>query len=261
LGATSTDAARRARRTGEDALLGGRVRFVQPAAGYRAAIDPVFLAAAVPAAAGDTVLDAGAGAGAAALCLATRVAGVRVCGLEVQPDLVRLARGNAEINGLGGRVEMIAGDLLQPPARLAAGTFDHVMANPPFLRAGRDNPPPDAGKAAASMEGAAGLADWIAFCVAMARPKGSVTLIQRADRLDAVLAALAGRAGEIVVFPLWPGPARGAGAAPARRVIVSARRGVATPLRLAPGLVLHEPGGAFTAAAEAVLREARGLTL
>ncbi len=49
----------------EDALLGGRGRLVQPAEGYRAAIDPVFLAAAVPAAAGEAVLDAGAGAGAA----------------------------------------------------------------------------------------------------------------------------------------------------------------------------------------------------
>lgn len=99
----------------EDALLGGRVRLVQPAEGYRAAIDPVFLAAAVPAAAGEAVLDVGAGAGAAALCLAARVADVRVCGVEVAPDLVRLAVGNAGLNGLGGRVEFIAGDLLRPP--------------------------------------------------------------------------------------------------------------------------------------------------
>lgn len=37
----------------EDALLGGRVRLGQFAGGYRVAIDPVFLAAAVPARAGD----------------------------------------------------------------------------------------------------------------------------------------------------------------------------------------------------------------
>ena len=122
----------------EDALLGGRVRLVQPAEGYRAAIDPVFLAAAVPAATGETVLDVGAGAGAAALCLAARLPEVRVCGVELAPDLVRLAVGNAGLNGLAGRVEFMAGDLLRPPARLAAGTFDHVMANPPYLPAGRE---------------------------------------------------------------------------------------------------------------------------
>ncbi len=262
MGANRADAHSRggAPAPGEDALLGGRVRLLQPAEGYRAAIDPVFLAAAVPAAAGEAVLDVGAGAGAAALCLAARVADVRVCGVEVAGDLVRLAQRNAELNGLGGRMDFMAGNLLQPPARLAAGTFDHVMANPPFVPAGRGNPPPDAGKRAAQVEGAAGLEDWLRFCVAMVRPKGSVTLIHRADRLDAVLAALRGQAGGIVVFPLWPGGPN-AGQRPAKRVIVRARKGVAAPMRLAPGLVLHEPGGAFTPEAEAVLRHARGLTL
>jgi tRNA1(Val) A37 N6-methylase TrmN6 len=53
------------------------------------------------------------------------------------------------------------------------------------------------------------------------------------------------------VYPLWPGCDR-----PAKRVIVQARRGVATPLRLAPGLVLHEADGRYTPAADAVLRGA-----
>ncbi|MEE8275914.1 MAG: methyltransferase domain-containing protein [Alphaproteobacteria bacterium] len=262
MGANRADPHRRAGAAAlaEDALLGGRVRLLQPAEGYRAAIDPVFLAAAVPAAGGETVLAVGAGAGAAALCLAARVVDVRVCGIEIAPDLVRLAARSAGLNGLGGRVDFTAGDLLRPPARLAAETFDHVMANPPYLPAGRGNPPPDAAKAAAHVEGAAGLEDWLGFCVAMVRPKGSVTLIHRADRLDAVLAALRGRAGGIVVFPLWPG-GPDAGQRPAKRVIVRALKGAAAPLRLAPGLVLHEAGGAFTPEAEAVLRDAGGLRL
>ena len=65
----------------EDSLLGGRVRLRQPAAGYRVAIDPVLLAAAVPASAGERALDVGAGSAAAALCLGVRVAGVHVTGL------------------------------------------------------------------------------------------------------------------------------------------------------------------------------------
>jgi tRNA1(Val) A37 N6-methylase TrmN6 len=88
----------------------------------------------------------------------------------------------------------------------------------------------------------------------MARPKGTITLIHRADRLDAILAELWGRAGEIVIFPLWPGAGKAA-----KRVIVRARKGVATPTRLAAGLVLHETDGRYTAAAEAVLRDGAGL--
>ena len=75
----------------EDGLLGGRLRLRQPTAGYRVAIDPVFLAAAVPAGPRDTVLDIGCGVGAAALCLAARVPGCRVTGIDVQRDLISLA--------------------------------------------------------------------------------------------------------------------------------------------------------------------------
>jgi tRNA1(Val) A37 N6-methylase TrmN6 len=59
-----------------------------------------------------------------------------------------------------------------------------------------------------------------------------------------------------VVFPLWAGEGRAAS-----RVLVRARKQIAAPARLAPGLVLHEPDGRFTDAAEAVLREGRGLEL
>ncbi len=76
--------------TSEDRLLGGRVRLSQPVEGYRAAIDPVFLAAAVPVRAGESVLDLGCGAGAAALGLLARVPELSVTGLDIQADLVRL---------------------------------------------------------------------------------------------------------------------------------------------------------------------------
>ncbi len=251
-----------------DTLLGGRVRLSQPARGYRVAIDPVFLAAAVPVRPGETVLDVGAGVGAAALCLAARQPAARVAGIEVRSDLVRLAVHNANASGL--RVDFMAGDLKHAPARLAAGSFDHVMANPPFLEAGRANPAADAGKRLATVEGTPGLAagldagldNWLDFALLMARSRGSVTIIHRADRLDDVLAAMKGRLGAVGVFPLWPGPAatdEGAGVKAAKRILVSGVKGLKTPMRLLPGLVLHGPGGAYTPQAEGVLRHAQGL--
>ena len=48
---------------------------------------------------------------------------------------------------------------------------------------------------------------------------------------------------------------------PARRVVVSGRKGARAPARLGPGLVLHGPDGRFTPEAEAVLREAAPLAL
>jgi tRNA1(Val) A37 N6-methylase TrmN6 len=240
----------------EDLLLGGRLRLRQPTSGYRVAIDPVFLAAAVPAGPRDAVLDVGCGVGAAALCLAARVPGCRVTGVEVQRDLVRLAGDNVVLNELTAQVSVMQGDLLNLPPRLAPGAFDHVMANPPFLEAGSATAPPDPGKATANVEGTANLAAWVRIALAMVRAKGSLTLIHRADRLEAVLALLAGKAGEITLYPLWPG-----GGKPAKRVIIRARKQIASPTRLLAGMVLHEDGGRFTASADAVLRDAAGLEM
>lgn len=239
-----------------DRLLDGRILLRQPADGYRAAIDPVLLAASVPAAATGTLLDVGTGAGAAALCFAHRVPGARVTGLELQEALARIARENVALNDVADRVAIVEGDLLRPPDVLSAGGFDHVIANPPYLPAGRADPPPDASKAAANVEGEAGLADWVDFMLHMVAPKGGITVIHRADRLDELLALLHGRAGGIVVFPLWPRRGR-----EAKRVIVRARPGLKTPTRLNPGLVLHEDDGGYTRDALSILRGGGALTL
>ncbi len=240
----------------EDTLLGGRVKLRQPLAGYRTAIDPVLLAAAVPASAVDRVLDIGCGVGAAALCLAVRVEGCRITGIEAQRDLVQLANENITLNDLFGRVSIIAGNLLHPPPRLEPGSFSHVLANPPFLESAAASPSPVAGKAAATVEGEADLAAWVRFALTMVRPKGSLTFVHRADRMEQLLAQLMGRAGEITVFPLWAGPDK-----PAKRIIVRARKGVETPTRLTPGLTLHEADGRYTPAADAVLRGGAALVL
>jgi tRNA1(Val) A37 N6-methylase TrmN6 len=232
------------------------VRLRQPAEGARAAIDPVFLAAAVPAQPSQQILEAGCGAGAAMLCLAARVPQCRIIGIELQRDLVRLAGDNLLLNGLADRLSVMVGDLLNPPPRLSPGSFDHVMANPPFLESGRGSPVSDPAKAVATIEGDAALGDWVRFALGMVRAKGTVTFIHRADRIDALLAQLAGRAGGIVIFPLWPRAGQ-----PASRVLVQARKQVAAPARLAAGLALHEADGRFTKAAEAILRSADPLAL
>ncbi len=239
----------------EDRLLGGRVAVVQPTRGYRVGIDPVLLAAAIPAASGDRVLDLGSGAGAAALCLAARVAGVTVVGLEADSELVDLATAGAERSILGDRVFFHTGDIRNAPLILKSKSFDHVMANPPFLTKGRGRLPENPGKAAATVEAGAALDDWIRIAVLMLRPGGTMTLIHRADRLDAILSSLAGRLGAITIYPLWSHRSR-----PAKRVLIAARDGSAAPLRLLPGLVLHEKG-AFSAEADAVLRHAHQISL
>jgi tRNA1(Val) A37 N6-methylase TrmN6 len=240
----------------EDRLLGGRVRILQPAVGYRVAIDPVLLAAAVPARTGETVLDIGTGSGAAALCLAARVDGCRVLGLEKNAAMARLARASARLNMFDEAVTIMEGDLAHPPPGLVPGRFDRVMANPPYLEEAAAARRGSRARASAHVEGAARLGAWVDFALQMTRMGGTITIIHRADRLDDLLARFHGKAGGIIVFPFWPKRGR-----PAKRVIVHAVKGSRAPLVLASGLVLHAATGAYTKAADAILRDSAALSL
>lgn len=238
-----------------DTLLGGRVRLSQPKQGYRVAIDPVLLAAAVAAFPGERVLDAGAGSGAASLCLAARLPECQIIALELTRELQRLASHNVDDNGLGRQIDVLLGDLERPPPRLEPASFDHVMTNPPYLAAAAATPPPSSERARAHVESFQ-LAGWLAACARMLKPGGRLTLIHRADRLDEVLAALASTVGELVVCPLWPLAGRSA-----KRVLVQGRKGSRGPLRLVPGLVLHEADGRYSGAADRILRHGAPLHL
>lgn len=242
--------------TRADGFLDGRLSLLQPLRGYRAGADAVMLAAACPAASGAALLELGCGAGVASLCLGWRVTGLRLTGLELQPAYADLARQNAARNGIA--MTVVEGDLADPPTILRGQAFDHVIANPPYFLPGTTAP--DAGRATARHE-VTPLASWVDAGLRRLRPMGTLTLIQRADRLDAILTAMAGRAGAIAILPLAARPGRAAG-----RVIVSARKGARGPLRLLAPLILHErhahlaDGEDLSGVARAVLRDGAPIT-
>jgi tRNA1(Val) A37 N6-methylase TrmN6 len=223
--------------------------------GYRVAIDPVLLAAAVPATGGDQVLELGVGTGAAALCLWARVRDCRVTGLENDATMLDTAQFNIAANVAGNRITAVEGDVTSLPTRMS-GAFDHVMANPPYGEAGAGTDPSGT-RRASYVQSESSLSEWVGAAFFAAGPQGSVTLIHRAERLPEILTEIAAAGGSgVVVFPLWP-----KAGATARRVLVRARAGGRNPFRLAAGLVLHEADGRYTVAAERVLRGAESLDL
>jgi tRNA1(Val) A37 N6-methylase TrmN6 len=237
-----------------DSLLDGRVKIAQPADGYRVAIDAVLLAAAVDAGPGQHVLDLGCGVGSAALCLAWRQPYVSVLGLDREPAFLACAAANAVTNGMETRVSFLGGDVLDPPPS-ARAAFDHVMLNPPYLKAGTATVSAHPLKAAATAEGAATLPDWIACASGALKPRGVLTMIHRADRLGDCLAALRGFGG-VTVLPIHPKVGVGA-----KRILIQANAGSREPMLVLPGFVLHEADGRFTAAADEILREGRDLPM
>lgn len=238
----------------DDGFLDGRLRALQPAKGYRAGIDAVLLAASIPARGQEQVLEAGMGVGVASLCLASRVPGVDISGIERQPQLVEIARENARRNGFAERVMPHEGDIGFSARDLAAlglapNSFHHVFANPPFYDPASASSSPDASKAQSHLTMGSDINDWVRFACLMARAKATISFIHRADALDQLLAALQGHAGGIEVFPLWPAAGK-----PASRVIVRGQRDSKAPLIMRPGLILHGRDGRFTDAVENILR-------
>ena len=228
----------------QDKFLDGRLTVRQFAGGFRAGLDAVMLAAAVPATGGDEVLELGSGAGTASLCLAARVPGVRVVGAEIESALVTLANGNATANGLGERVVFVTVDALGLPADMKRD-YDHVLCNPPF-HAQDGERSPDESKAGATHDGGE-LGEWLTVGVKRTAPGGTFTCILRADRMGEALSLLPPTG--VSVFPLNPR----AGVA-AKRVILQVKKASRAPLAMLAGLVLHGADGAYTAAADAVLR-------
>ena len=231
-------------------LLGGKVSYLQPAAGYRTGIEPVILAAAVPVRQGERVLEAGSGAGGGLLCLGARVPDIAAMGVELDPAMADLARINFAANGWADWLVATADitDLALP------GRFDHAFANPPWHDPA-GTPSPNARRLLAKQVQEAGLEGWAAALARPLRPGGTLTLILPAAATSQGLAALhrAG-CGSITLVPLWPKPSRAA-----RLVVLQGLRDRQGPDRLLPGLTLHRDNGGFTAAAEDVLRHGLGL--
>jgi tRNA1(Val) A37 N6-methylase TrmN6 len=230
----------------EGTLLGGRLRYLQPAQGYRTGLEPVLLAASVPARPGETVIEAGCGAGAGLLCLAARVASLAGVGIERDLAMAALARANLAANGFD-RMDVL-------PVAIedwqADGVFDHAFANPPWHDAA-GTPSPLVGRAAAKRTAPGLLAGWAAALARVLRPRGTLSIIIPASSLPEAVAALtAAKCPELTLLPLWPRQG-----SPAKLILlrgVRLGRGASVVL---PGLVLHEADGAFTADAACILRD------
>ena len=225
----------------EDAFLGGKLRLRQLRSGHRAGHDAVLLAAATPARPGDRIADLGAGVGVAGLAVASRVAGIDLVLVEIDPALSDLARGNAAANDIAAKVIVL--DVEAEAAAFAAcglapDSLDAVLMNPPFNDPARHRRSPDDARGMAHVATDSTLANWIHAARRILKSRGVLTLIWRADGLAEVLSALDHGFGSLEILPV-----HGDVKTPANRILVRAIKGGRAPTQLHAALMLNDESG------------------
>jgi tRNA1(Val) A37 N6-methylase TrmN6 len=200
------------------------------------------------------VIDLGAGVGAAGLAVAARVPGIALTLIDVEPALTALAADNARRNAIAARA--LALDVTGSARAFAAAGLPpecamRVLMNPPYNDPGRHRASPLPQKRLAHQSAREPLVPWVKAAARLLRPRGTLTLIWRAQGLGEVLRALEPAFGAVMILPV-----AGVRDRPANLVLVRAAKASRAPLTLLPPFVLNERPGEPTAAAEAVLRGA-----
>jgi tRNA1Val (adenine37-N6)-methyltransferase len=222
-----------------DAIGTADVQVLQARRGYRFGLDAVLLAAfAARVHPGGPLLELGAGSGVVSLLLVKQFGVAPVTALELQPGLhARLVR-NVALNGCADRLTAVQGDWRALSGATPGAPFAHVVANPPYYApaAGRVSPEEERRLARHEVNG-----DFASLALAarrLLRPDGVLTVVHLASRLGEVLPLLAGHgfaAQQLrLVHPRVD--------APAKLLLVSARKGGGADLTVLPPLVVHGDG-------------------
>lgn len=234
-----------------DAILGGRLRIIQPKFGYRFSIDALLLAHFAVLREGEAAIDLGTGSGVVALLLAGRQSGGRILGIDIQEELASMARRSAELNGVAGCVEFRCGDIRRPDALFAPDSFDVAVFNPPYrrLRSGRANP--DFAKAVARHEIAGTVADFLTAAARALRTGGRAYAIYPARRMVELLVRMRAAGIEPKRLRIVHSRAGGRG----EFVLVEGVKGGREELAVLAPLVIYSEGAAYTDEMAALFRE------
>lgn len=173
--------------TTSDTFLGGKIKVLQPANGYRFSIDSIILAGHCRPQVGSTVLDLGTGCGIIPLILTHRIPHLRIIGVELQSSLAAIAVENIQRNHMLEHITILCRDMRELNVASLGGVVDHVISNPPYrpVLSGRINPHPQ--KALARHELAMNLSQLMEIARKLLKIGGRFTLIYPAARLtDAV---------------------------------------------------------------------------
>ncbi|GHV33103.1 type 11 methyltransferase [Synergistales bacterium] len=229
-----------------DEILYGRLKLWQPDKGPRVSMDTVLLADYVrlrPRARLSSFIELGAATGAVSFMLALRFPEkFSVLGIDIQPELIELARLNLRENGLSDNVSFRCMDLRDYKA-LANGAFDGVVVNPPYEDIGRGRRSPSESLSIARQSDCCTGADVMDATKWLLKNKGRFFAVFRVDRMAEFLALMRSAAIEPKRLKLIH-PRQGE---PAGLFLVEGLKGGGLGLNVEPPLFVYGEDGHYTA--------------
>ena len=209
---------------------------------FRLSTDCVLLADFVNTSSAVRGIDLGCASGAIGLLLLSRSPRLHMTGLELLPQAAALAEENMAVNGLSGRSRVVTGDIRQHRLLFPSGSFDLVVANPPYFPLGSGAVSPDAGRAGARGEVNCTLEDICTAAAFLCRTGGSFALVHKPERLSEVLCCMSRHGLEPKRLRLV---CHRAELAP-NLVLIEGHRGGKPGMKIEPILVLRNADGSET---------------
>lgn len=163
---------------------------IQDPSRFRFGMDAVLLSAFAALRAGERCLDMGTGTGILPLLLSAKTEAAELVGLEIQPESAEMARRSVEMNGLGGRISVVEGDIRTASEQFGRSSFDSVVANPPYMIGGHGIVNPEDAKAIARHEVLCTFDDLVRETAAVLKPNGHFYLVHRPFRLAEIINTL-----------------------------------------------------------------------
>ncbi len=244
------------RKNGEtiDEISGSRLRIFQKEKGYRFSIDALLLAHFVHLKKGDRIVDLGTGSGVIAVIMARKKECGKVVGVDIQEELVDMARRSVQLNNLEEKLVICRGDVRNIEAVFDSKSFNVAVFNPPYrkLKSGRINPNDQ--KSIARHEVKATLQDFLNAAGYVLRRSGRAYIIYPATRMVELLSSMR-------VSGIEPKRMRMVHSHDASRAEFTLVEGIKSgreELEVMPPLFIYSEGGEYTEEMTCIFREISG---
>lgn len=155
----------------------------QPEKGYRVNQDSFQLAEFVSFKPNDQIIDLGTGTGIIPLLLAQQGKFKEIIGVELQPELARIAQQNVISNRLENKIKIFESDIRKIKPLFPANSFDIVISNPPYIPLGKGRVSPNLSKRIAKQEWNCTITDIVNTARYLLKNKGKLYLSYLSDNL------------------------------------------------------------------------------